>query len=54
VGGGRVAGIGTGVGIQIGDDGRVLHSVDGNRLKTVDTVESEGDGGIDVGRGDCC
>lgn len=51
--GGRVAGSGTVVGIWIGDDGGVLCSVDGSRLETVDTVELEGDGGIDVGRADC-
>jgi hypothetical protein len=51
--GGRVAGSGTVVGIWIGDDGGVLCSVDGSRLETVDTVELEGDGGVDVGRADC-
>jgi hypothetical protein len=53
VGGGRVAGIGAGVGVRIGDDGGVLCSVDGHRLETVDTVELDGDGGVDVSRGDC-
>jgi len=53
VGGSGVDGIGAGVGIRIGDDGGVLRSVDGNRLETVDTVDSEGDGGVDVGREGC-
>jgi hypothetical protein len=36
----------------MGDDGGVLRRVDGNRLETVDTVESVGDGGVDDGNGD--
>ena len=34
-----------GVGTWIGEDGGVLCKVDGNRLETEDTVESDGDGG---------
>jgi len=36
----------------MGDDGGVLRRVDGNRLETVDTVESVGDGGVNGGNRD--
>jgi hypothetical protein len=49
---GRVVSISAGVGIQIRDNGGVLRSVDRNRLETEDTVELDGDGGVDVSRGD--
>ena len=43
---GRLVVVGGGVGTWIGDDGGLLRSVDGNRLETVDTVDSDGDGGV--------
>ena len=32
----------------------ILRSVDGNKLETVEIVESDGDGGVSIGTGDCC
>jgi hypothetical protein len=45
---GAVAGVG-GVGSRMGEDGGVLRKVDGKRLDTVDTVESDGDDGREDG-----
>jgi hypothetical protein len=47
--GGRFVVVDGGVGIWIGDDDGLLRSVDGNRLETVDTVDSDGDGGVSDG-----
>lgn len=41
-----------GVVVRMGDDDGVLWAGDGNRLETVDTVESVGDGGDDSGNDD--
>ena len=46
---GRLVVVGGGVGTWIGDDGGLLRSVDRNRLETVDTVDSDGDGGVSDG-----
>jgi hypothetical protein len=43
-GGSGTVAVAGGVGSWMGDDGGVLRRVDGKRLDTVDTVESDGDG----------
>jgi len=51
--GGRLVVVGGGVGTWIGDNEGLLRSVEGNRLETVDTVDSDGDGGVSDGERGC-